>query len=95
MDDIEIEDEPAYSTAHEIAFLKGLGSYSGRGPYLNRRDLLQKYLESCFTRSVWGGISQHECIAFAQQELAKLSQQEEGGENKQQETALLQSVGIE
>ena len=72
--------EGGYSTLNEKEFISGLGSFSGPGPYVGRRELLARYIKSCDLRQAWGRINRIECITFAQKELLKLNSQHAGSE---------------
>jgi hypothetical protein len=61
-----------YGTPQELEFLRGLGSYSVNGPYLDKKKLFQGYLNAAELRSTWGKIDRRRVIAFAKMRLAEL-----------------------
>jgi hypothetical protein len=56
-----------WSTAHEMRFLDGLGSYGNT--QRNRAKLLEGYLRSCHLRKDWGNMARELIILRVQGEL--------------------------
>lgn len=63
-----------WTTASEIDFIKGIGTFSiqGKGGLYSRKELLSGYISSCQLRAKWGSIDRSAVMDFAKMELAKI-----------------------
>lgn len=66
------DDSHTHTTAHEIAFIRGLGGWTDREPYASRRQMLIDYRRIMKQRPLetWGAVSPHKVLAAVVAELA-------------------------
>lgn len=71
---MQIEESKDHTTSYEIKFLEKLGTFAAQDCFastIDRKTLLERYIQAAKKRVDWGKLDKQECLNFARAQLRK------------------------